>query len=1100
MQILFLTLIIYVCNSNLVFAQDTNLLKINVYLRTFFPGGFEYASDNLNNKVINSPISNNYQVIVYGSPEGGKFSVLTNKFEHRYLGQSFIGQKLPNYNYSYDTKSSVFFDDMNWIIDPYSSKVVYNDSRYSWIRNNPYNDYRSDTRIKKSFLAGMHYQHGNDERPSGDWFRGDLIDKQGYPIQWERYMHIIDPPTEWSHGSAMLWHISALDGKLYYIDVRLTRFMDLAGKLQVRHRTVSGQRLSSHDYSRNMPDGTSVTVTGKDIDGYQYVGYGISASNGTAPVQTNENQFSMVYDYHHDKQLYTLTFYYAPFSVDQNLNGSGAITISHPVYDVEKGIPTGALANIDVRVDRPFMMDFRTALVTGSQSTVVLVRQPYELVANGRRTSHMAEERVSVYSDYAYYRVTELFAYGLSHVNVKNPKLSAGGYVTVSPDQSTGQPKGGSSKGLNGQWQMPNLEFVRHTDHVGDLIVSGGQYSSELGCYVVTLPAKSFTGQAVPVFNLALEARNAVDGVRVRNDTLSVNGRVLLSGSWTRGSGAAPLGVESVQEFVKGLGAANLSLNGFELSHLISNGDGETTGTAYYKTLARFGVPERLPVVPLVGNPLNVHTPVAAAMSLVEQPLLDQRPEALRLGSGGAGANGAVAGASGAGASLVAAMPLEVQMRLNLSTRGSHLPIPGYGDRDYGAHARMRRLYLPFDAFCFWDQAGTEGGFVPAGSWTVVPASAQAAFVRAPAWVEPGSYELLYQVVALNHRSPAKHQLAVNTDAANDIAGAVVPVQITGRLYGFTLTDFTDSRWAAVTTKGLSAAKLPLKQGSHSDPSKANLGPKPGYVLRFVVNSIGPYYKPSDLLYIKANFTHISPTSGERIPVDVYYKQGLDWVLVGGPKDKFEWHCALQNGRSDVPFKGLSATRKLLDTLQRLSSGSASATSSASESSGSKWLKASFVAQYMSKVRSVALGSFRRLLGFTLTDPSWSAPTKVVPVTHLSASSAYAPDESLFNASFQSWYGEYLMPNQLLVLAKGAPSSEINSSAALHSGALESGALAVNFSIGLYRDQQIVSQDLDYGNQWLLEGLKINGNTWPTINGDVVYYQLGKNASSNWKY
>lgn len=1033
-----------------------------------------YNPTNAKNTSVNNNTSSNYDVIVYGSPIGGKYSNLTHKFEPRFLGESNIGELLPNYNYSYDSKSNIFFDDMYWLKDPSTNPIIVRDKRYSWVVSNPFVEYVNDSQIKKSFLSGMHLQHGNPDRPAGDWFRGDAVNKRGEPVVWEDYIHIIDPPTEWTHGSAMLWHVSELDGKLYYIDVRLTRFMDLAGRLQVRHRAVNGQRLSSFDYGRSLPDGAEVAVDRTVVDGYEYVGFGISASDGTAPLQSSGSQFRMRYEYAHDRQLYTLTFYYRPNSVTIPPGFSGAITISHPIYDVTRGIPTGERANIEARVDRPFLMDYRWRQVVGSGSVQVLVRQPYTVERLGRVVRDVAEASFSVSRSYSYYEVTQLYAYGLRHVNVMNPKLALSGSVTLSGAQSAG----------SGAWLVPKVTFTRPSDHVGDIGVSGASYDGSLGAYVLTLPvvdlgaaggsgAGSGTGSgAGPSFDLAGAAEAAVGDFQVRSDAVAVNGEVLMDGGWWAGSTPVPMGASSSREIAAAGRPVVLKRPEHLIVHGIVNGLGETDGAAYFDALARYNVADTLQVAELEGNSVRVHTPVVATARFIADARLDQRPEAN----------------SGAAGTLVPALPLDTLMRVDLGTQGAHLALPGYGVRDYGRFVKVRRLYLPFDAFCFWDAAGTDGGFVPAGSWTTVPAGVQAAFLRAPAWVTPQDYDLLYQVVALNHRNPASHQLAANLDLAKDIAGAVVPVRITGKLYGFQVTDFTDARWASLfMDRSLAARDLPMARGSHSDRTHKDLAPKPGYVLRFKINSTGPYFDAEDLIYLKPSFAHIDSRSGARQAVDLYYKNGGRWVALGSDRDTFEWHTPLQNGRRDLNIKALAQTGKLLNALGL----------SASQPS---WIAESLVPKYVAKVRSIALGYYRRLLGPEAAlggsgGSGNSGGSGGLP-SSIPGAATYAPSEAVYAASYQTWYGEYLLPNQLLVVPRGslAPGASLDAYGLQGGPGLRDGYLAVSFEIALARGNQLAAKELVYGHQWLNEGYGGRAQV-----GDVIYYDLAALASHDWQ-
>ena len=40
-------------------------------------------------------------------------------------------------------------------------------------------------------------------------------------VEWEKYYHIVVPPTQYTHGVAWLWHTTEKTGNLYYIDLAL---------------------------------------------------------------------------------------------------------------------------------------------------------------------------------------------------------------------------------------------------------------------------------------------------------------------------------------------------------------------------------------------------------------------------------------------------------------------------------------------------------------------------------------------------------------------------------------------------------------------------------------------------------------------------------------------------------------------------------------------------------------------------------------------------------------------------------------------------------------------------------------------------------------
>lgn len=147
---------------------------------------------------VNRKVYEEYKVLVYGEPHGNK-----KNGEYRYLGYTPTGEDFPNNDYPYDVSSSRDFDDLNWIKDPWNNSKV--KTSYPNVHKNVFDYDRED--YKEHFIKGMELYHTKR-------FRNDPS------VDWEKYYHIVVPPTEHAHGIAWLWHTTST-GKLYYIDVAL---------------------------------------------------------------------------------------------------------------------------------------------------------------------------------------------------------------------------------------------------------------------------------------------------------------------------------------------------------------------------------------------------------------------------------------------------------------------------------------------------------------------------------------------------------------------------------------------------------------------------------------------------------------------------------------------------------------------------------------------------------------------------------------------------------------------------------------------------------------------------------------------------------------
>lgn len=150
---------------------------------------------------INKATYRRYGVLAYGSPYGEKDVY----GEPRYLGTTPDGEDFPNFKRQPDSSSSKKFNVLNWITDPWDSprvRMVYNN-----VTKSDYDDYRP--LYLEQFKRGM-------ELYSSARYDSSIF------TPWEKYYHIVSPPTQYSYGVAWMWHIQKSDNTLWYVATVLT--------------------------------------------------------------------------------------------------------------------------------------------------------------------------------------------------------------------------------------------------------------------------------------------------------------------------------------------------------------------------------------------------------------------------------------------------------------------------------------------------------------------------------------------------------------------------------------------------------------------------------------------------------------------------------------------------------------------------------------------------------------------------------------------------------------------------------------------------------------------------------------------------------------
>ncbi|WP_010243713.1 Athe_2463 domain-containing protein [Acetivibrio cellulolyticus] len=228
-----------------IYTNTQELLKAaNDYLNSEFGIENYFETENRSAKNINPEMAlgkwwgnmtdtkNPLYLFVYGEPFGDKKSI-AGGIRHRYLGYTMMDEEYPNMFFPDDTKLSTKYDERNWIEYPWKSVLLESASKKT-LYELCQKDFRFDkaylvknlskpsSYYRNSIIYGMGICYGlcldpsvleqkdiyevirdiqtPSKYPSNTKLSGDFLD-----IPWENYVHIIQPPTNFSWGIGRVW-------------------------------------------------------------------------------------------------------------------------------------------------------------------------------------------------------------------------------------------------------------------------------------------------------------------------------------------------------------------------------------------------------------------------------------------------------------------------------------------------------------------------------------------------------------------------------------------------------------------------------------------------------------------------------------------------------------------------------------------------------------------------------------------------------------------------------------------------------------------------------------------------------------------------------
>lgn len=153
-------------------------------------------------------------MFTYGGPHGTK-----RKGEYRYLGYTKFGENYTNINFPMDAfNASKLIENRNWIANPWKSNAV--KKALSAQGENPINENPFDKLPINQILVYRGLSREKDENgnplPMGSGAKTK---------PWDQYVHVLQPPTEYTSGIGRMWHIS--NGTVWYKTVYLPQYSEI---------------------------------------------------------------------------------------------------------------------------------------------------------------------------------------------------------------------------------------------------------------------------------------------------------------------------------------------------------------------------------------------------------------------------------------------------------------------------------------------------------------------------------------------------------------------------------------------------------------------------------------------------------------------------------------------------------------------------------------------------------------------------------------------------------------------------------------------------------------------------------------------------------
>ncbi|PKM50568.1 MAG: hypothetical protein CVV02_10730 [Firmicutes bacterium HGW-Firmicutes-7] len=565
--------------------------------------------------------------------------------------------------------------------------------------------------------------------------------------------------------------------------------------------------------------------------------------------------------------------------------------------------------------------------------------------------------------------------------------------------------------------------------------------------------------------------------VTVWNDKLIIDGQVILDSISVSQFAPEPKPVRIPLTHENALYLKDLLIE----SRLLNKSATPSTTTINYHYIAGIGTGGiKTRIIPT--NNVTVHTPVVCDGGILSDNPFDQslEPDASR-------------------AAVILGRPSIIQLK----TKGQHINIEGYGNKDYAKYTTDKQVKFPFDVYTD-TKVQNNSSYLKSNTWYSVPLDQDTLDIYVPTWVTEGEYTIEYRTIAINAPNHDPAEKDANLNLVNYVATDLSHVKVIGRLYGFRIYDIENyPLWEEVfrvENKSLVHTNnyysvglldengipngnkpiltLPILQGSH--PTVINQGALPtGYTFKFECETIGNYSGDKDCIEITPHFYYISADGKTKKEVDLWYSEYFNgknnyFIQIGSKADEENVkYIKIGDPDRSVSEQEIKDTSKILG-----------------------------ITESVFKTQKAKLGWFDRII---LAKPlrTFVGNTDSLP-SNLTT--------SFVKKSVQHWYGEYYLPNSLYIAPKGF---DVLSYSKANNGLdgkerfwLNKGYVVVNFDLvtvknGAFDNPVLSYYDSPRSNMWKIEGYQnikndYKGVPFHLLDGDIIFYDTDHQATEDY--
>jgi len=614
-------------------------------------------------------------------------------------------------------------------------------------------------------------------------------------------------------------------------------------------------------------------------------------------------------------------------------------------FTVNAGVPTTESLYTEVK-SMQYLMGYQLKKQVGIETYPVTVTKNYILKWQGTdargpkaMTSTVPVKKVvNIRRSYGYWEILNFDLYKINNAIITNYALPNGS-TTMTPNYSAG-------------YSPPSATTVHTSSKEGHLVIpteitNGVELSPQTITGTTTKPS-------VPTEDFTVMADGRIPNLKVKNDSLILDGRVVMSDTPTEKEGPSINSTYLSGLIITGMTDCNenvLYKPGQIIEDIKKNGTYHSAGVITYTRVnsvsSNFNTNIENNIVNL--SSVVIHTPVLCNPIVTADN--DKYVQLLKPTS-------------------AVQLVLDPDSTLNdftlfISNFGLHSYKQGYFTRDFSRSLRdtnvsylassneslRNEVKFPFDIYL---KQSSGNIFIKQNTWVVLGRNTATFYL--PMWVIEGTYTVACRSIAVNADMSKLDEISeekVNSKLFNYVAIDTFKVEVSGRIYGLSIYDLTDypmwqeafrvknsldlkindlgkyldgtnkttyskgysynytvgtnDQYGNDTTRNVKYT-FPLVNGSH--PYYTNIGVlKTGYAVRFKLNTIGTMYGSGCSIKIKPTFYYVDANGKNRTAVDLYYEEEINGknqklVQMGSKLDKTN----VKTMEAGLPYTGIPTT------------------------------------------------------------------------------------------------------------------------------------------------------------------------------------------------